>query len=741
MPSRLIRRSRYWWLVLCFIAVISSEASGLEASFELASLEEDYWGEVPLVLTPTRLRQPITEAPVSMTVIDRETILASGFQDIADLLRLVPGFQVAQGNGNYFVPTYHGLVDDWPRRMEVQIDGRSVYLPVLSTVDWTYLGLVLDDIERIEVIRGSNAPVYGSNAFLGVVNIITRQPFQDRGWYLRSTLGSLYAGRLKAAMDAADARAMESALDSREAVLRYASDFSGWDYRATFNYRRDEGFVQVDDSRTVSAASFRAVNTLSATDRMDVQLGYSTGLAGTGVHDSDINFFNMPRDKDTTTYYESVQWTRAWSPVNELSLRFYHNAYKQYDNYSLGSISSVLTAMSGNPVTPQDVPNLFQGRPDQQVLYGEHDARAHRFDLELQHVLQLRPGTRLIWGAGLRLDRLKSRWSLGRDGYVEDKSQRVFVNLQWQAAEKLLVSSGTMVEHNQIIGMHQSPRLALNYLLDENRTWRMSATRSIRSPSLMEANVNRAAQFEDGDLALVLRTGSDSLREEKLTAFEIGYIQRIPRWSMEVDGKIFREYITGAIFDSTDVGFEQPRVMTGNQPITFPDDGGDGAGPDDPFVYLNGVDSNIYGLELQLSWKPRHGSLVHFNYAYMQGTVTQLRKIKGSESVPVEYRRLDRKGYQVIPDHTLSLLASHRFANGIQVSGGFYRISAMKWLGDGEALPSYNRLDARLAKMFSLDGYQGYVALIVQNLLEDYYEFRFKNIFGQRLYLQAALEF
>lgn len=71
------------------------------------------------------------------------------------------------------------------------IDGRSVYSPLFSIVDWTHLDIDIDDIERIEVIRGPNAPVYGSNAFLSTVNIITRQPFQDRGTTAKVTRGSL----------------------------------------------------------------------------------------------------------------------------------------------------------------------------------------------------------------------------------------------------------------------------------------------------------------------------------------------------------------------------------------------------------------------------------------------------------------------------------------------------------------------------------------------------------------------
>jgi iron complex outermembrane receptor protein len=135
--------------------------------------EEQYFSDIPIVLTATRLAQPATEAPAAITVIDREMIKASGAREIADLLRLAPGFVVSHENGYTPIVMYHGLSDEYARRMQVLIDGRSVYAPSGGGVEWTNLPLTVDDIERIEVIRGPNAASYGSNSFLSIINIIT----------------------------------------------------------------------------------------------------------------------------------------------------------------------------------------------------------------------------------------------------------------------------------------------------------------------------------------------------------------------------------------------------------------------------------------------------------------------------------------------------------------------------------------------------------------------------------------
>ncbi|MGM0680189.1 MAG: TonB-dependent receptor plug domain-containing protein, partial [Pseudomonadota bacterium] len=135
--------------------------------------EEGLFEDMPVVLSATRLRQSVRDAPISMTVIDRQMIDASGFTEIPDLMRLVPGFVVDYDSGHLPVTGYHMLHDRYVRHQQVLIDGRSVYTPILGGVPWVDLPITLDDIERIEVVRGPNAASYGSNSFMGVINIIT----------------------------------------------------------------------------------------------------------------------------------------------------------------------------------------------------------------------------------------------------------------------------------------------------------------------------------------------------------------------------------------------------------------------------------------------------------------------------------------------------------------------------------------------------------------------------------------
>src|SRR5690606_4487862 len=131
-----------------------------------------FFETLPVVLTVSRLPQPLQDTPGAVTVIDADQIAATGYRDLARLLRLVPGMQVGQERGNDQWVTYHGLGSDYPNQMQVLIDGRAVYSPYyFGGADWGALPIAIEDIERIEVVRGSDSAAYGSNAFLGVVNI------------------------------------------------------------------------------------------------------------------------------------------------------------------------------------------------------------------------------------------------------------------------------------------------------------------------------------------------------------------------------------------------------------------------------------------------------------------------------------------------------------------------------------------------------------------------------------------
>src|SRR5258708_21527466 len=135
--------------------------------------------EEATVVTASRREQSIREAPVAVDVITSEEIKASGVTNIWDLLRYQPGVEVVDGHtphGNRALVTIRGFVEGFARNVLVLVDGRSVYDVNTGSVYWEQLPVQLQDVDRIEIIRGPNAALYGSGAGLGVINILTKKP-------------------------------------------------------------------------------------------------------------------------------------------------------------------------------------------------------------------------------------------------------------------------------------------------------------------------------------------------------------------------------------------------------------------------------------------------------------------------------------------------------------------------------------------------------------------------------------
>ncbi|MFL2499416.1 MAG: TonB-dependent receptor plug domain-containing protein [Porticoccaceae bacterium] len=150
----------YYRTKACLIAVMLCGFSGYTFSEGIIT-EEDLLAEIDYVSGVTHLKQDLEQAPAAVTIIDRRTIESSTAVDLVDLFRLVPGFQVYSVHANRTGVTYHAPGGEYSRRLEVKIDGRSVYESFFSSVEWNTLGVDLDDIEYIEVVRGSNAPADG----------------------------------------------------------------------------------------------------------------------------------------------------------------------------------------------------------------------------------------------------------------------------------------------------------------------------------------------------------------------------------------------------------------------------------------------------------------------------------------------------------------------------------------------------------------------------------------------------
>jgi iron complex outermembrane receptor protein len=637
--------------------------------------EHYFFEEVPIILSATRLSQQLSDIPASVTIIDKQMIKASGALEVPDLLRLVPGFHVARYIGSKQSATYHGLADEYARDMQVLVDGRSVYDPVFGGVSWTDLPLTLEEIDRIEVIRGPNASAYGSNSFAGVINIITEHPSQQQGTQFKVTGGSE---------------------QTRKTMLRHADSAGKLDYRFTFNYKSNDGFDNRHDSSDYGSFGLRGDYQLGIQDSILFKIGYSKGTFEDGFPGEIVQ---PERDIENVYHYQQLRWTRTLDPANEISLQFYHN-YQDSDDVYVETLPA--------PFPP--------------LLYTSgFGFESHRYDLEFQHTWSLSETLRLVWGLGARHDRGDSYETLNNDSDITRNQGRGFINTEWRPLQDLVVNAGIMYEdfdgHDGLF----SPRLALNYQVADNHTLRFAGSRAYRVPTILEANADQIIRQVGGPLQEQYYITTTDLNPMEIEAFEIGYLGVFPAYHTTVDLKVFREKISPLISSPEDFSLAVP-----NFPGTDP-----GA-----FRYLNSGHVEIDGIELQLTYRPSDRSLLYFGTSICSMFGEEARQITlgGTFSSPRDLR--DKMAH-----HTTSLLASHRFANGIQVSMDAYFLDDITWKGEGDPLPSYRRLDLRFSKDFRYPDVDGEIALILQNINGPHLEFREDNEDDRGVFLQIELNF
>ncbi len=564
------------------LLVASSSLSAHDANQPTESTafsEEDFLSELPVVLTATRLSQPAREAPAATTIIDRKIIKASGARKIADLLRLVPGFMVSHENGYTPVVTYHGLSNERARRMQVLVDGRSVYSPVSGGTRWTDLSLAIDNIERIEVIRGPNAATYGSNAFLSTINIITRHANETTGTFARATGGNN---------------------DIRDAYLRYGDTIDDLSYRVTLGYISDRGFPDRYDDHAVKLATFRGDYQWSAADTMEFQLGFNKGKQGV-----DSKTLNAVDTAATNSKFAMFRWQHEVSTNEKISIKLDYTTERKSQLYD------VLIPVLGRVVA-------------------DNSYNASRIDLEAQHTKQFSKKTRVVWGAGIRQDAASAPGYFGRTETIYNNLYRLFGNMEWHLTQKILLNAGAMWENTNLSGNHLAPRIGINYLFNPVHSLRLTVSRGSRPPTIAEVKSNyrvpvygstlpRIPVATPVDFVSTLWKGNKNLDAETITAYELGYMANLPQKGFTLDVKIYQEELKGLIY------IDETRVP---DPTDYYDGRYEISG--------NYGDATIKGIETAINYQPLKDTrfILSHSYTNLKSSLPNILPDTGNSTAP-----------------------------------------------------------------------------------------------------------
>lgn len=459
--------------------------------------EKDFLGDMPIVLSVSRLPQRLDETPGAVTILDRNMIRLSGARDVADLLRLVPGFQTSTSfESGAPLASYHGGFDAFSARMQVLVDGRSVYSPYF--LGGTGRGLqtvALEDIERIEVLRGSNSAAYGARAMLGVVNIVTR--------HTQDTLG------LQAALTRG-----ENAINDSQARIGWGKEDAS--YRLMLDRRADAGLTGSNGHNQISRVNFRADLRGPANDDIQLRAGGLEIESGNGYSYKDANPL---RDNFSSSAYAQLDWRRSLGADEDLAIGFSHTEESARDNFSYAPIPAIL------------------------IDYG---GRASNDTVSVQHTFRHNSALRVVWGGEVRREQVVSKPLYNTDSAFVTEFSRLFANAEWRLGRDLVLNAGSMFEHSSVSGDSLAPRLMLNWHVAEGQTLRAGVSQANRPPSTFEKFGN-VRYVLNGVLLQATTVSRGNVQPESVLAREIGYLGDFPKLGASLDVRAFHEQVSGFV--------------------------------------------------------------------------------------------------------------------------------------------------------------------------------------------------
>jgi iron complex outermembrane receptor protein len=425
------------------------------------SLEELMNIEVTLV---SKRPEKMTDAAAAVYVLTQDDIRRSGVTNLPDALRLVPGVQVARIDENKWAISSRGFNDLFANKLLVLIDGRSVYSPIFSGVFWEAQDVFLRDIDRIEVVRGPGATLWGANAVNGIINIITKKSQDTQGGLIQ--LGS-------------------GTEEKRFSGFRYGGkmgeDASYRIYAKYFKVNNSvfENTEEAKDGWSESRGGFRMDWNVKPDQSIKLQGDFYGGETGQTILIPVFSIRSIHYNSHISGGNVLAKWTRAYSSTSEVILQLY-------------------------------VDRLV--RRDTIFVYGSYNT----YDVDFQHRFLFGKNHSLIWGLGFRQTRDQFDASTlitfipQRKNY--DVASAFFQDEMSLCKDRLRIVLGSKFEHNDFTGFEYQPSFRMLWKPGCGHSVWGAASRAIRTPTRVE---------HDAQSPLI--RGNPQFQSEEVEAFELGY--------------------------------------------------------------------------------------------------------------------------------------------------------------------------------------------------------------------------
>lgn len=511
------------------------------------------------VVSVSKTEQPISRAASAIFVITQEDIRRSGATNIPDLLRMVPGMDVASIDGNAWAITARGFNARFGNELFVMVDGRSVYTPSFGGVYWESLDIPLEDIDRIEVIRGPGGSIWGTNAVNGVINIITKKASDTKGALVTAGGGNV---------------------DQGFGLAQFGGSLGKkTDYRVFAKYFDDDhlpalGGGDGGDGWHALRGGFRADTTVSSRDSFSFQGDlYSMRLGDpTFVFPTVTTPAPLPAELlvNATGGYIQGSWSHTISDTAGTSLQVSYSRYKRTD--SVGDDRGTLT-----------------------LDFSHHFAWKERNDV--------------IWGASFLdsdADFHGTLFTSFTPSHIHHQVYGAFIQDDIALRRDMLyLTLGARLEHNFYTGFNVMPSARIAWTPTPKQTAWAAVSDAVRSPAEIDTNfrANVASFFVPNDPTpfLVSVFGNPKINDESLVAYEFGY-RRVIGKKFSID---FASYYNDYDHQETDEPAPDFFEATPAPPHIVV-----------PTIFENLMYGETHGLEVSSTWKVTNRWTLNPGYAF-----------------------------------------------------------------------------------------------------------------------------
>jgi len=523
--------------------MVLSTAAPCAAKVTQFSLEQLMELEITSV---SKKPEPFFTAPSAIFVIGQEDIRRSGATSVQELLGMVPGMEVSRIDNNKWAITSRGFNGRFSNKLLVLLDGRTIYSPSFSGVFWEEQDMMLEDLDRVEVIRGPGGTLWGANAVNGVINIISKKAADTQGTLVSAGLGS----------EEGSAAVRHGVKLGENAWLRLYAKETNRDGAAEYPSAAD-----LQDDANMGKTGFRLDWDKDAQDRFTLQ-----GDAHRGQYTERANHIDLanPANNYLTTVNDGSdlrganligRWHRGLGEGSDMTLQ----AYFDHDR------------RSGDTITQA----------------------TNTADLDFQHHFALGQRHDILWGLGYRHNTtgISNHQPLQIAFTPDARTTELFsAFLQDEITlipERLRCTVGAKFEHNDYTGYEVQPNARLTWTPSPEHTLWAAVSRAVRTPASAETDIQVGlfAQQIGPSKYLFTVEGPGTLAAETLLAYEIGYRLK-PEEHLFFDLTAFANHYDHLLTLESGT----PRNMGAYWVI--------------PSVFANNMDGETYGIELATTWQP-----------------------------------------------------------------------------------------------------------------------------------------